>query len=48
MPVQHFVDERGRYDGKTLQELWRSVVDEVVRAVEPLAIRAWTLLTFWL
>jgi len=21
MPVQHFVDEQGRYDGKTLQEL---------------------------
>lgn len=38
MPVQHFVDERGRYDGKTLQELWRSVVDEVVRAVEPLEV----------
>ena len=33
--VQHFVDEQGRYDGKTLQELWPSVVDEVVRAVDP-------------
>ena len=35
MSVQHFVDEQGRYDGKTLQELWPSVVDEVVRAVDP-------------
>ncbi len=35
MPVQHYVDEQGRYDGKTLQELWPSVVDEVVRAVDP-------------
>ena len=35
MPVQHFVDEQGRYDGRTLQELWPSVVDEVVRAVDP-------------
>ena len=35
MSVQHFVDEQGRYDGKTLQELWPAVVDEVVRAVDP-------------
>jgi uncharacterized protein len=35
MSVQHFVDEQGRYNGKTLQELWPSVVDEVVRAVDP-------------
>ena len=35
MSVQHFVDEQGRYDGKTLQELWPSVVDEVVCAVDP-------------
>jgi hypothetical protein len=35
MSVQHLVDEQGRYDGKTLQELWPSVVDEVVRAVDP-------------
>ncbi len=35
MSVQHFVDEEGRYDGRTLQELWPSVVDEVVRAVDP-------------
>ncbi len=35
MPVQHFVDEQGRCDGRTLQELWPSVVDEVVRAVDP-------------
>ncbi len=35
MPVQHFVDDQGRYDGKTLQELWPSVVDEVVHAVDP-------------
>jgi predicted nucleotidyltransferase len=35
MSAQHFVDEQGRYDGKTLQELWPSVVDEVVQAVEP-------------
>ena len=35
MSAQHFVDEQGRYDGKTLQELWPSVVDEVVRAVDP-------------
>lgn len=36
--MQHFVDENGRYDGKTLGELWPSVVDEVVRAVEPLEV----------
>ena len=35
MSVQHFVDDQGRYDGRTLQELWPSVVDEVVRAVDP-------------
>jgi hypothetical protein len=35
MPAQHYVDEQGRYDGKTLQELWPSVVAEVVRAVDP-------------
>src|SRR5215210_7113254 len=35
MSLKHFVDEQGRYDGKTLQELWPSVVDEVVRAVDP-------------
>lgn len=38
MSVQHFVDEQGRYDGKTLQELWPSVVDEVVRAVDPVEV----------
>ena len=35
MSVQHFVDEQERYDGKTLQELWSSVVDEIVGAVDP-------------
>ncbi len=35
MSVQHFVDEQERYDGKTLQELWSSVVDESVGAVDP-------------
>lgn len=35
MSVQHVVDEQGRCDSKTLQELWPSVVDEVVRAVNP-------------
>jgi predicted nucleotidyltransferase len=35
MSVQHFVDEQGRYDGKTLAELWPSVVTEVVCAVNP-------------
>ena len=35
MYVQHSVDEQGRYGGKTLQELWPSVVEEVVRAVDP-------------
>lgn len=38
MSVQHFVDEQGRYDGKTLQELWPSVVDEVVREVDPIEV----------
>ena len=38
MAVQHFVDEPGRYDGKTLQELWPTVVDEVVRAVRPVEV----------
>ena len=38
MSVQHFVDDQGRYDGKTLQELWPSVVDEVVRAVDPVEV----------
>ena len=38
MAVQHFVDEQGRYDGKTLQELWPTVVDEVVRAVDPVEV----------
>ena len=38
MSVQHFVDEQGRYDGKTLQELWPSVVDEVVGAVDPVEV----------
>ena len=33
--MQHSVDEYGRYDGRTLQELWPLVVDEVVRAVDP-------------
>lgn len=38
MSVQHFVDEQGRYDGKTLQELWPSVVNEVVREVDPIEV----------
>ena len=38
MPVQHHVDAEGRYDGKTLQELWPAVVDEVVQAVDPLEV----------
>lgn len=32
------MDEQGRYDGKSLQELWPSVVDEVVRAVDPVEV----------
>jgi uncharacterized protein len=35
MSVQHTVDDQGRYDGKTLQELWPQVVAEVVAAVDP-------------
>jgi predicted nucleotidyltransferase len=38
MPVRHHVDAEGRYDGKTLQELWPVVVDEVVAAVDPLEV----------
>lgn len=38
MQVQHVVDELGRYDGLTLQQLWPLVVDEVVRAVDPLEV----------
>lgn len=38
MPVQHHVDADGRYDGKTLQELWPAVVDEVVQAAYPLEV----------
>ena len=38
MFTQHVVDEHGRYDGRTLQELWPSVVDEVVRAVDPVEV----------
>ena len=38
MSVQHHVDAEGRYDGKTLQELWPAVVDEVVAAVDPLEV----------
>ena len=38
MSIEHFVDAQGRYDGKTLQELWPQVVDEVVRAVDPLEL----------
>jgi len=38
MTVRHSVDELGRYDGKTLHELWPTVVDEVVRAVDPLEV----------
>lgn len=33
--ARHQVDEQGRYDGRTLQELWLSVLEEVVRAVDP-------------
>lgn len=33
-----FVDEQGRYDGRTLQELWPSIIDEVVRAVDPVEV----------
>ncbi len=35
MSVQHTVDDQGRYDGKTLQELWPQVVAEVVAAIDP-------------
>lgn len=35
MLVQHTVDDQGRYDGKTLQELWPQVVAEVAAAVDP-------------
>lgn len=28
----------GRYDGKTLQELWPRIVDEVVHAVDPVEV----------
>lgn len=38
MPVRHFVDAQGCYDGKPLQELWPQVVDEVVRAVDPMEV----------
>ena len=38
MSVQHSVDEQGRYDGRTLQKLWPSVVEEVVRAVDPVEV----------
>jgi hypothetical protein len=38
MPMQHHVDAEGRYDGKTLQELWPTVVKEVVQAVDPLEV----------
>lgn len=35
MPARHRVDPDGRYDGRTLQELWPEVVREIVEAVEP-------------
>jgi uncharacterized protein len=38
MQEEHHVDEQGRYDGLTLQQLWPLVVDEVVRAVDPLEV----------
>jgi uncharacterized protein len=38
MQSQHSVDELGRYDGHTLQQLWPSIVDEVVRAVDPVEV----------
>lgn len=34
----HSVDAQGRYDGKTLDELWPAVVDEVVQAVDPVEV----------
>jgi predicted nucleotidyltransferase len=38
MSVPHSVDDQGRYDGRSLSELWPAVVDEVVRAVAPLEV----------
>jgi predicted nucleotidyltransferase len=36
--TQHRVDSSGRYDGKTLQELWPRVVEEIVAAFEPVEV----------
>lgn len=38
MFTQRVVDEFGRHDGRTLQELEPSVVDELVRAVDPVEL----------
>lgn len=38
MAAQHVVDELGRYDGLTLDQLWPVVVGEVVDAVDPLEV----------
>ena len=38
MFAQHFVDDRGCYDGKTLQELWPADVEEVVREIDPVEV----------
>lgn len=36
--MRHHVDQQGRYDGRTLRELWPVVVDEIVAAVQPLEV----------
>ncbi len=38
MSARHVVDELGRYDGLTLDQLWTVVVGEVVNAVNPLEV----------
>lgn len=38
MSMRHDVDAQGRYDGRTLQELWPVVVAEIVREVQPLEV----------
>ena len=38
MSIRHSVDEQGRYDGRTLQQLWPHVVNEIVEAVQPVEV----------